>query len=513
MCFFSGAINASDTLIIKNPVYNSSFEKANFTRFIDTGNVDFLTLAFSLDSTVTASKAMEYKTIVDNYINDNKSRILSISNNKRQIKEIFKLSHNKFFTKYDLNATQCELFNSGKYNCVTGTLFYSYVLDQLGIPFTIKEDPTHAYLLAYPNEFSIPIESTDPQMEILIPNSKFKNEYINYLVEVKVVTQSEVAELGIEKIFNANFYSKKDIKPIELVGLLYYNSAVDYINKEDFKKSVHQFEKAYMLYPSDRISYPLIVSLINIVQENKFTDVKDITYLSKLASYSKTNTIKDYLIEKFKNITYENIVRTKNEELYDSIFYTIYSQFSDATINKEIADIYYVQRAHSYFVNNQLDKGWELVLAGYKNNPENRDIIGLMHNFFIEKGKFLLGSDDFESFYFNHINEYPVLTKNRTILSMGSAYFLQKIQTNFFYDNKKEGEEFMGKFEKFMENYNFVPEGYLLGPAYGEAASYYFRKRDLKSCKLILDKGLKISPNNEILTRKYKINFPDQFNQ
>ena len=82
---------------------------------------------------------------------------------------------------------------------------------------------------------------------------------------------------------------------------------------------------------------------------------------------------------------------------------------------------------------------------------------------------------------------------------------MQKAYNYFRFDNKEKGNKALLEFENFINKYNCKPDNVFVGVAYSEAASHYYRARDLKNCKLVLERGMKISPNNDELIKKYKL--------
>ena len=174
---------ASDTICIKNPVFHSELEKTVFDNFLKTHKAEVLKLALSIDTAISEQKIQEYHKSMKDYGVACTAGIAKISNNKKKIQYITKTLNHRLFIKYNSNTFLTQLFEDGDFNCVTGSLFYSLILDSLNIPYVIKEEPTHVYLLAYPSTFSVPLESTDPAMMIYVPSEDFKINYNNFLLE------------------------------------------------------------------------------------------------------------------------------------------------------------------------------------------------------------------------------------------------------------------------------------------------------------------------------------------
>jgi hypothetical protein len=279
--------NNIDTIKITNPTYYSDFERNNFENYLKSNKADVFALSLSVDSFANLSNEKAYRESMRKYLSSIKSDVNRIQIEKSKINKVFKTASASYFVQYDINSYCSKFYTEGKFNCVTGSLFFSFLMDSLYIPYIIKEKPSHVFILAYPNTFSIPVESTDPNLISFIPNETFKKNYVDFLVDSKIILKSDVNSKGTEAIFNENYYSDKNIKPIELVGLLYTNSGINYLNDKNYLKAIQQFEKAYILYPSERIRFLLEVSLIDLADNIDESNLDQLDYLCKLSNYTK----------------------------------------------------------------------------------------------------------------------------------------------------------------------------------------------------------------------------------
>ena len=509
LCFYlsAQANSPKDSIKIIRPTYFSEFERKNFENYLQTKKVDILALSLGVDSTINKTKAKEYLESVRFYLYSNKSIIDKTTNEKSKINKIFKAANHSFFVQYDLNASCSNFYSNGKFNCVTGSLFFSLIMDSLNIPYTIKEKPTHVFLLAYPSTFSLPIESTDPNMTIFIPDEGYKKRYVDYLADSKIIQKSEIANKGVEAIFNETYYSNKDIKPIELVGLLYFNSGVNYLNNNNYKCAFQQFEKAYLLYPSERIRYVLEVSLLSFANDMGSFNLDHLDYLAKLANYSKNQTYHDMVTYQFRNYTYKFLINENNETKYEQIYNRLISQVEDSISRTEISTVYFHERSRVCAIKDEADKSWEFICQGYKINPKNMDLIAMLQNIFIHKIKSMRFDDNSFIQYDSLLTQFPVLRNSVVIQQYEGAYYLNKAEALFIQDKIVAGEKEMKKFDVFSnKNPNCKFNSDYISRIYCSIASAYYRKLDVNKCKLTIEKGLVLAPNSEQLIRKYKMN-------
>jgi len=500
------ANSTKDTIKITRPTYFSEFERINFENYLQTKKADILALSLGVDSTTNLTNEKEYLEMIKSYLGTNRSIIDKTTNEKSKINKLFKSANHSFFIQYDLNAYCSKFYSDGKFNCVTGSLFFSLIMDSLNIPYTIKEKPTHVFLLAYPSTFSLPIESTDPNMKIFIPDEGFKKRYVDFLADSKLIQKSEITSKGVEAIFNEKYYSNKDIKPIELVGLLYFNSGVNYLGDNNYKCAFQQFEKGYLLYPSERIRYVLEISLLAFVADMGSFSLDHLDFLAKLANYSKNKTYHEIVTDQFKNYTQKFLINENNETKYEQIYNRLISQVEDSIVKSDISTVYFHERSRVCSIKDDDEGSWKFITQGYKINPKNMDLIARLQSNFIIKLKSIPYDDNYLIKYDSLLIQYPALSKSAEIQRYEGAFYLNKAAKLFFHDNIVAGEKLMKKFDAFLTKYpNCKFNSNYIAGIYCEIASAYYRKKDLNKCKSTIEKGLILAPNDEQLMRKYKM--------
>lgn len=141
----------------------------------------------------------------------------------KTVQNYFDLTHKKFFIKYWETAYFNHIFESGIYNCVTASALYAILFDKLGIQYTIKETPTHVYLIVNPGKENIMVETTDPQGRISVVTDEMKKQYVDYLKAEKLISDADLSGNTVNDLFYESYYGDSDISLIELAGLQYYN--------------------------------------------------------------------------------------------------------------------------------------------------------------------------------------------------------------------------------------------------------------------------------------------------
>ncbi|MCA5005607.1 hypothetical protein [Sphingobacterium bovistauri] len=135
--------------------FNSTQEKEYFNLADNNKNLLKLSLLADIDE-ITADKNISR---IDSYINQLNWADADHAKPSKKLKTLFKNIHNTFLRIYDENANVYDMFENGKYNCVTASILYSYIFEYINIPYQIKEEPTHVYVVAYPSKHNIMIEN------------------------------------------------------------------------------------------------------------------------------------------------------------------------------------------------------------------------------------------------------------------------------------------------------------------------------------------------------------------
>lgn len=167
---------------------------------------------------------------------------------EKKIRKIYHFVTKKFFRQYEEFSTLADLVEQGKYDCLSATMLYAYIFDSLKYEYSVYELPHHVYLT---------IHLSKGEEWLIEPTDPFRGFYTN---------QVKVAQLKNSYITNdrgATFFSSlkndqrspnktKTIGFIQLIGLQYYNRAVQYFNQKDYKTALRELMKANAIYHCER---------------------------------------------------------------------------------------------------------------------------------------------------------------------------------------------------------------------------------------------------------------------
>ncbi|MGE0587219.1 MAG: hypothetical protein AB7O48_01490 [Cyclobacteriaceae bacterium] len=181
------------------------------------------------------------------------------------LRNVFNLTHRQVLKQYDQYATFGELFESGRYDCLTATALYSVVLTELGYTHTVIETNYHIFLLINSDEGQILMESTDPIGGFEFNQERITNRIAQYKKDAEVVLANQAASGYL--LFN-------EVSMNELTGLLYYNQCVKAFNNQQWMEAIKNLDLARKYYHSERIQ-EMEVLLMDVVATAELENAKE----------------------------------------------------------------------------------------------------------------------------------------------------------------------------------------------------------------------------------------------
>ena len=126
----------ADTLVYFNEVkFHSEFESKVFDGFFKENDEDYFAVCISGDTAMNAARFQTYKKQYNALVNDYKGAYYEKMKESKKVKKIFNGIHDQLLDKYVQNVCFTELFDSGYYHCLTGTMLshpshHSYIASQ-----------------------------------------------------------------------------------------------------------------------------------------------------------------------------------------------------------------------------------------------------------------------------------------------------------------------------------------------------------------------------------------------
>jgi tetratricopeptide (TPR) repeat protein len=503
--FFNGECQKATQLSITKLHFNSSQEEKIFDAIEKKQSYSAVELFMVIDSGAADMSIGEAELAVNGFAEHLKSE-KSKKTLSKTVQNYFDLTHKKFFTKYWLSAYFNEIFESGTYNCVTASALYAILFDKVGIRYTIKETPTHIYLVVNPGAENIMVETTDPQGLISVVTDEMKKQYLDYLKADKLISDADLATSSVNDLFYKSYYGDSDISLIELAGLQYYNKGVDLLDNKQYANALTTFEKSYRLYPCERTSFLILYCLEQFVADdlvNHYDQNKE--YLVKYVNYTHKEEARQVVQAYFEKVARELLLNQNDKVHYESFYSYLSENISDSVALADIQFINYFYLGTAEALKSNDTKSLSYFTKAIAINPNNLVLHSLITEVvmqYLSQARNTEAEEVIDSL--NHFMQvFPFLSENKNIQNIYAYLYLQLAGENFNRNKADAGTKYISMFELFYKDHPDTElKDNLIGWAYGEESSYYIRKGNKPKAKQRLETGLKYSPNNEQLKTK-----------
>ena len=269
-------------ILLTDLSYQSALEESLIKNYQNNARQGYFKLLIAADETMTDAVANEFNQEIDLFLEKYNTKITSNQIQGRYLSQLFYKVHRKYLKRYVQYSSLSETIQNGNYDCLSGTSLYAVLLEKLNVPFQIVETNYHIYLKIETKNGTVLMESTDP-LNGYIDN---KNEVASRMGEIES-DQEKLQEGQYAFEFNINQIISMD----GLVGLQYFNQAVDAFNHQKFDLALIQLEKANVFYSSERIiEFGELIGR-QIIDSNKYsyTDKSDmISRINKLLNSEVT---------------------------------------------------------------------------------------------------------------------------------------------------------------------------------------------------------------------------------
>ncbi|MEQ9165666.1 MAG: hypothetical protein RLO12_05375, partial [Fulvivirga sp.] len=314
-------VNGQDTLVYFNELhFNSDFEKQALTKFIKQKDFNYMEVFMAIDPSIDNAKfedaQLRYQTQFKSIYNE---KVKSKRADKK-LKIIYDEIHEAFLTQYKERILFNSIFDNGQYNCVSASALYSIALDEAEIPYIIKERPTHVYVLAYPKNEQIVVEATDPAGGYVKFNSSYKQAYIDRMAKAKMISDAEVKSKSADLLFDEYYFTDTDINLTQLIGIQYINDAIYRVDNKDLEGAYQQLEKAWMLYPSQKVNTLMLAFLAELINGQKYEELKYVGYLQKLSRYKAYDIDNEVIKSEFGRIINTHLIENGDAKSLETFY-------------------------------------------------------------------------------------------------------------------------------------------------------------------------------------------------
>jgi tetratricopeptide (TPR) repeat protein len=168
---------------------------------------------------------------------------------REKARSVFQFMHEELlFGGYALQTTDLrETFRSGKYNCLTATIIFNCLANEVGLPTCAVRSPGHALSRVFLPDGSLDVETTCPRWFQLSGRPAEQAEHVRQTLGTTPASRSGAQEAS----------------EVELVAMIYYNRGVDLLAAERFAEAAAANLKSLRLYPNSPTARGNLLATIN----------------------------------------------------------------------------------------------------------------------------------------------------------------------------------------------------------------------------------------------------------
>lgn len=422
---------------------------------------------------------------------------------ERSMKRLFASVHDEFFVRYVDNPIFADIFTKGEYNCVTASALYSILFERLGIPYEIRELPTHVYVVAYPDTYQLIVESTLPAEGIIEIRDRQVKAYRKELLANKMVSEEELRET--DDVFSL-MQQDSVITLQNLYGIQLFNRSLVYLEQEDYRRSVELLQRAKTHHDRDYLDFTILANLGFLAHEPSRLSAADRCFIIEVFA-----TLPDEFSEEevpaimavFHDFTGEvstaSLARLANETA-DCIDRSAVPQ----SLKDAVANATGIYRALYYYNALQLDTALRILADTYE--PSNTNAYRLIKQVFIDYAKHIQDPYAVLDTLGRYQQLFPFLAADETMQLTRGGCYLQIVSYKFELGEPAEGLEYLDKFEQvFSPADAAILNPDIIGVGYGAVSAYYVRQGQEEEALRWIERGLEYAEHSLELNRKKKL--------
>lgn len=497
-------IQGVDTLFRASDLfYFSPLERESFGLYFD-GKPDFFEMIIAVNENSAENEINIYRDWIGDIVQEIQHPKFERLSPTKKINQVQSKVNKTLLTSYEHQSGFTDIFRTGEYNYYTAASVYALILDQLNIPCEIREVSSSVLLLTYPYNERIPIEIEGPGSMFFAFAHDSRGSFVEFLRDSKVIDNATFSSTPIRVLFEQYYFADYGLTIREMIGMLYLNSAIDYLNRSEPANAYRQFEKAFILYPSSKTQYMLLAHLNGFLTSMDYTNLQDLGYLIKASRLIGFGVERERVAAYLLDIIQEVLVNEQDVEQMEYIRDYLQEYIADEALMKDFSFQYYYETGMIHFNDEQYFNALTSFETAYSLKPDEKNNQNYLtralggYSINTSPGMVLEKINHYDTAYLGILNNEIYLTvKQHVCLEFfGEAFQLQ---------DSKNGERYMVIFEEMVEQHPEITVNFLaIGRSYSSAAIYYYRQGQVQKSREILEKGLEYAPHNIELKLKLK---------
>ena len=485
--------------------YHSFLEKEGFESFCKGKQPDYLTMAIAVNPASGTTELKRISETVKNEVSFLKTSLAGIKKPDKKLKFVFDHVQSTFLKNYDVDGDFSEMFLTGGYNCLTGTILYALLMNELSIKHTIKFMPGHVYIIAYAEEIPYIFETTDPVGGFIEMNKAMQSNAIKSLRLMKFMAADNGDKSSGSDLFETYYLKLNNTELKGLIGYQYTNAANAAILKQDFVLAYHLVNKAKTLTPMNELNVMHDELLKQAIVKANKTTVLRAGLLVDYYNTSKNPDKKNQLVEEFAQSLYLILFsRFPSPDSLKPVYNTLYDGIKDTEVKLVLKDIYNSAYFGYLQSTNKKAEAFDMIYAEYNSGNQSEFVkSGIENSIVYFQDQVRLGKNDV-AVYDSIVAKYPKLMDFERFLYNRCQTVIEAAHEAFMNKNVDEGERLLKKFD--TDGYYSAKRPAYCNPAevYSLAGSYYFKKNNIARARASLKKGLTYDPDNWELKQKLR---------
>ncbi len=244
-----------------------------------------ISMLFATDETMSEEKSARLKNSLEDLFDELHRERIKYPSDQKFLARVFSKLFDTYLYKYKALTNFTQTIEQKEFDCLTGTLLFALTLEKFGFQYAIHETNYHVYLTVKTSEGEVLIEATDRKFGF----EKNKN-FIAKRIRGYHYQYEQIKE-NTKQAYTSLFKIERQISLTELIGLQYFNNAVNAYNKKDSEKAIDLLKKSLQLYDAGRGTELMILSINQYLQnpdlqahkKDKLLQYQDF-YIHKLAA-------------------------------------------------------------------------------------------------------------------------------------------------------------------------------------------------------------------------------------
>lgn len=229
-----------------------------------------VSLLLATDENIDDKKANFLKNKLESLFDVLEMKKIKYTSDQKLLAAIFAELFDSYLYNYKALTTFTKTIEQKEFDCLTGTLLFVLCLEKLGFQYAIHETNNHVYLTVQTSEGEVLIETTDRKFGLE------KNKHLIAKRKKEYQRQYEQAKENEKNAYTSFFRIERQIDLTELIGLQYFNKAVNAYNQKSYEQSIRFLKQSIQLYDAERSTELMVLSIKQYLQSpNLQSDKKE----------------------------------------------------------------------------------------------------------------------------------------------------------------------------------------------------------------------------------------------